>query len=78
MYILTYFLQILRPESLVHFDRKKIIIEKQKEVWFNLIMVSVLSLTNESLIKLDLYSPNIKERRMKEENVLKHAKIIFL
>lgn len=35
-------------------------------------MVSMLSLTNESHIKLDLFIPDIKERR--EKNVLKLAK----
>lgn len=44
----------------------------------SLTKISVLSLTNKSHIKLDLYSPAIKGRRMKEKNVLKHAKIIFL
>lgn len=55
-------------------DRKKIITVKQKEVWFSLTMISALSPTNESHIKLDLCSPDIKEKENEGENYIKTCK----
>lgn len=54
---LSFFFFLTNSPTRGSFWQKTIITEKRKEVWFSLTIVSVLSLTNESHIKVDLYEP---------------------
>lgn len=56
------------------FWKKKISIEKQEEVWFSITTVSMLSLTNESHVKLGLYKPWHQREENEGENCIKTCK----
>ena len=72
------FLSFLKTNSLTRglgsFWQKTIITEKQKEVWFSLTVVSMLSLTNESHIKVDLYKPWHQREENEGEKCIKTCK----
>ena len=69
-----FFLTNSPTRGLSSFWQNAIITEKQKEVWFSLTIVSVLSLTNESHIKVDLYKPWHQREENEGEKCIKTCK----